>query len=428
MFFEFKIRNKKEEKRRGSFKFLGPTFFILLILITIFFIYDRTPSESIPSFYEEIKEEGDPVDQRAEVLESVNSQPISSRPNLINGLLEVTFTDILSGQAWLDEEKTDLYFDWTSASLFFPPSLKVQELPSNQVQGIVAQFFDVNKKEEKANSQDLVKILFPENDFKQIAVLENKEIIYLGLAQDNSFEIWEYNSQSKEKEMIFSQGTECPGYLALYLRKNGELFIFWASRYSLAYQINPEGLIQDLSDAFGWRLASNNPVFVNEYNGFIYIFNQKNGSIIRYNDQVSARLDQEFWFNYQPEFLGMEKNFLLVQVPGGDKKVYQIDDHGFDLRKKRQVVSEKVNFDVRSVGAAQIIKIDGSFEESRAQYFLSNDGGNSWQEAQPGQIVIFEDQSRANDLRWKIVIDPEKDVAPQTPYINSIGLKYWYRR
>jgi hypothetical protein len=426
MFLGFKIRNKKgAKKRRSNFKFLGPTFFILLILITIFFIYEKTSLENITPLYEENQEEVDPIDQRAEILESPSSPP---RQNLINNLLESTFTDILSGQAWLDKEKTDLYFDWTSESLFFPPFLDVQELSSNQVQEIIAQFFDANKKEEKKDSRGLVKSLFPEKNFQQTTILENKEIIYLGLAQQNSFEVWEYNSQSKEKKMILSQETEYPGYLALYLRENGELFVFWASRYSLAYQINSEGAIQDLSDAFGWRVASNNPIFINEYNDFIYIFNQKNGSIVRYNDQICARLDQEFWFNYQPEFLGMEKNFLLVQVPGGDKKVYQVDDYGFDLRKKRQVVSEKVNFEVRSVGAAQIIKIDGSFAESEVQYFLSNDGGNSWKETQPGKIVIFEDQQQANDLRWKIVIDPEKEVAPQTPYINSIGLKYWYRR
>jgi hypothetical protein len=427
MFFGFKIgRGKKRKERKSNFRFLGPTFFISLILITVFFVYEKTSSENPPFFSPE--KEKDPLDQRIEILNSSSVVTTSPRENVISSLLEATFTDILSGQAWLNEDETDLFFDWNSASLFFPPYLVVKELPPGQGQGIIAQFFDASKKEEKLNYNDLIKNLFPEKNFQQTVALENKGIVYLGLAQENFFEIWQYNSQAQEKTMIFSQKTEYPGYLALCLRKNGELFVFWASRYSLAYQINSKGAVQDLSDSFGWRVASNNSVLLSEHDDFIYILNQKNGSIVRYNNQVSANIEKDFWFNYQPEFLGMEKNFVLVQVPGGNKKVYQIDDYGFDLRKKRQVTSEKINFDVRNIGAAQISKIDGNFEQSKTQYFLSNDGGATWQETQLGEIVIFKNQDQANDLRWKILIDPKQEVSSQTPYINSINLKYWYRR
>ena len=98
------------------------------------------------------------------------------------------------------------------------------------------------------------------------------------------------------------------------------------------------------------------------------------------------------------------------------------------MQGTRQVVSKKVNFSVKNVGAAQISNLDAGVKNSDTKYFLSNDGGLNWEETIPGKIVIFENQDNANDLRWKIVITPDNGIAHETPYLSSINFKYWYRR
>ena len=120
--------------------------------------------------------------------------------------------------------------------------------------------------------------------------------------------------------------------------------------------------------------------------------------------------------------------YLMAGVPNGGTKIYEFKDRGFNLSGARQVVSKKVNFSVKNIGAAQISNLDAGVENSNTQYFLSNDGGLNWQETTPGQIVIFENQNDANDLRWKIVITPDNGIVRTTPYLSSINFKYWYRR
>jgi len=120
--------------------------------------------------------------------------------------------------------------------------------------------------------------------------------------------------------------------------------------------------------------------------------------------------------------------YLMAGVPNGGTKIYQFEDRGFNLQGMRQVVSKKVNFAVKNIGAAQISNLDAGVKNSDTKYFLSNDGGLNWEETIPGKIVIFENQDNANDLRWKIVITPDNGIAHETPYLSSINFKYWYRR
>jgi len=432
----FKAQKGKKKKRNEFFNYFNPVFVILVIIATGFFVYERTTHEHPVSF--PIEPESGTVEQQA-IKEIVKSEPIIKEPKrdipqetqrkLDNGLFTATFTDGFSSQAWLDVGQTDLYFDWTGTNLLFPISFVSQEVR-------VQDFPGLSQSSEEEKNDDILSLpriaeLITEKNPKQLTVVKTKDegAYIIGLAQEKAFEVWEYNLAKEETKLLLGKTAEYHGHLALLARSNG-VFVLWASYFTLGFEIDKTGVTEDLTDSFGWRISYDNPVKLYEIDGFVYILNE-NGSIIRYNNEISTRIDQEFWFTYQPESLEIIDGYLIASVPNGGTKIYQFEDRGFNLQGTRQVVSKKVNFAVKNVGAAQISNLDAGAENSNTQYFLSNDGGLNWQETTPGKIVIFADQDNANDLRWKVVITPVlggETSQRTTPYLSSIHFKYWYRR
>jgi len=434
---EFKKQGEKRgERKKENFRYFRPVFIILGVIAAGLFVYERTAKEPLVYFPVEpekveqkvVKEE---VESGPEIIKEPERNVVQApQKKLDNGLFTATFTDGFSSQAWLDVGQTDLYFDWTGTNLLFPISMTTQEISAQQALELNKIFTDRNEENDVLSLPEIAELVAKKNP-KQVVVVKvkNSNAYMIGLAQEKAFEVWEYDPIEKEVRLLLGKTAEYPGHLALLARDNC-VFVLWASYFTLGYEIDNNGVIKDLTSDFGWRVSSNNAVKLYEIDDFVYIVNE-DGSIIRYNDEISVRIDQEFWFTYQPESLKMADNYLIAKVPNGGEKIYQFKDRGFNLQGTRQVVSKKVNFAVKNIGAAQISSLDAGVENSNAQYFLSNDGGANWQETSPGQIVIFENQDNANDLRWKIVITPVlggETSQKKTPYLSSIHFKYWYRR
>ena len=431
-----KNRNKGQKKRKNkSFGYFNPVFVILGVIVAGFFAYERTAKEPLVSFpFEPEKvEQGvakEIVETEPVIKKSKKGSPQESQQKLDSGLFTATFTDGFSGQAWLDLGQTDLYFDWTSTNLLFPLSIATKELTAQDALRIKKLAISSDKNQEDILSLPKITELVTKKNPKQVVItdINGSNSYIIGLTQEKAFELWIYNPAEGDIRLLFGKITEYPGHLALLSRANGNIFVLWASYFTLGYEIDNDMRVKDLTDSFGWRISSNNSVKLYEIDGFVYILNE-DGSIIRYNDEINVRIDKEFWFTYKPNFLEIIGNsYLRAGVPNGATKTYQFKDSGFNLRGTRQVVSKKVNFSVKNIAAAEIRRLNAGVENSNTKYFLSNDGGLSWNETTPGQIVIFENQDNANDLRWKIVIDPDKDVSKTTPYLNSINFKYWLRR
>ena len=433
---KFKKQEYKRKKKNNFFRYFRPVFIILGVIAAGFFVYERTAYEPLISFpIEPEKVEQEVIKEEVESGPETIKEPernVAQAPQkkLDNGLFTATFTDGFSSQAWLDVGQTDLYFDWTGTNLLFPISMTTQEISAQQALELNKIFTDRNEEDSILSLPKIVELVAKKNP-KQVVVVKvkNSNAYMIGLAQEKAFEIWEYDPIEKEVKLLLGKTAEYTGHLALLARDNN-VFVLWASYFTLGYEIDNNGAIKDLTSDFGWRVSSNNAVKLYEIDDFVYIVNE-DGSIIRYNDEISVRIDQEFWFTYQPESLKMADNYLIAKVPNGGEKIYQFEDRGFNLQGARQVVSKKVNFAVKNIGAAQISNLDAGVENSDTKYFLSNDGGVSWQETSPGEIVIFENQDNANDLRWKIVITPAlggETLQKKTPYLSSIHFKYWYRR
>jgi len=414
---KLKKQTKKLKKRKkNNFRYFISIFIISAVIATGFFVYAQT------------------INKNPQILPIIEKPPLnnvqSHQQTLDGGLFSATFTDGFSSQAWLDVGQTDLYFDWTGTNLLFPLSITTKEITTQDPlisEELVQISTDKSQEDSILSLPEITELVIKKNP-KQVVItsINGSNSYMIGLTQEKAFEIWEYKTTEKNLKLLLGKTTEYAGHLAL-LSRHDNVFVLWASYFTLAYRIDDNNVVKDLSDSFGWRISSNNLVKLYEIDGFVYIVNE-GGSIIRYNDEINVSIDQEFWFTYQPESLEIIDNYLIAKVPKGGTKIYQFEDRGFNLQGTRQVVSKKVNFSVKNIGAAQISNIDAGVENSDTKYFLSNDGGLNWQETTPGQIVIFSNQDDANDLRWKIVITPDNGIAHETPYLSSIHFKYWHRR
>ena len=67
------------------------------------------------------------------------------------------------------------------------------------------------------------------------------------------------------------------------------------------------------------------------------------------------------------------------------------------------------------------LNIDGDINGGRAQYFLSNNGGLTWEEIVPGIRHNF--SSAGSDLRWKVTLYPALDFHT-SPVIRSLTIRY----
>ncbi|MDD5551085.1 MAG: hypothetical protein PHS34_07490 [Candidatus Omnitrophica bacterium] len=511
--------------------------------------------------------------------------------NSLSQYSSASFTDLFSGQAWLDTAQTDLYFDWTSENLLFPPVLDTEEVSAGDFltnfisekvssEGDLALFvgthrisqkkqlliwqikenhwskFDVStllninpestervdflniglsetpilgleKISSSSNwllfSQDpstgsgqannlkinILKITdsetnhpqielsaeksWPISSFKDIqiecgeknclvavnepltifkinttgdlTILENltkslKEknpdqvVISKGLSAENWLAVWSkkipresvsspsesafmYQCEINEikNETLNNKGlaftAEYPGRPSLLILKNKNIFLFWGSYFTQAYEITPQNKLIDLSGDFGWRISANKPFHLYQLSHSIYIKNEDR-SIIRWGGGTNVRIDPKFWFTFNPDFLKIvaypdntDSGYLIAGVPSGGTKIYQFNDLGFDLSKPRQVVSAKINFSVTEIKAAQITNLQGKTDSAQTEYWLSNDGGKNWEKAEIGKPVIF--KTTGNDLRYKIILTPDSGNSYVAPVLNSIYLWYWYK-
>ncbi|MDD3102476.1 MAG: hypothetical protein PHE59_05020 [Patescibacteria group bacterium] len=589
---------KKNSKKFRIKHFLLFFIFIILVLLAIILLAKNAQA---PGFFYNTEPQPE-TKSNPEPVKGTNSEPVEGAKNSLSEYSSATFSDSFSGQAWLDTTRTNLYFDWTSQNLIFPPVLDTEEVSAGDFlinfipekissEGDFALFvgthrisqkkqlliwqikenhwskFDVStllninpesaervdfstlglsdtasilglekitsssnwllfSQDPSTNTSavssvpngsgqannlkiDILKITDSETDhprieliaekswpissFKDIQIecgekncliaisepltifkvdtngslttLENltkslKEnnpdqvVISKGLSAENwlvvlskkiprqsasspseSAPLYQYEINEIKNETLNNKGitftAEYPGRPSLLILKNKNIFLFWGSYFTQAYEITPQNKLIDLSGDFGWRISANKPFHLYQLSHSIYIKNEDR-SIIRWGGGTNVRIDPKFWFTFNPDFLkiipypqNQDSGYLIAGVPSGGTKIYQFNDLGFDLSKPRQIVSAKINFSVTEIKAAQITNLQGKIDSAQTEYWLSNDGGKNWEKAEIGKPVIF--KTVGNDLRYKIILTPNSNDSYTVPVLNSIYLWYWYK-
>ena len=116
----------KKKKKDYLFFILLVLVVVLAILILVRILHKQKGAEIGPLKVDNKQEQ--PPKQPAEQIQPSISEV---KPNLETELGQyytASFVDSFSGQAWLDAEQTNFYFDWTSTNLLFPPVLKTKEI------------------------------------------------------------------------------------------------------------------------------------------------------------------------------------------------------------------------------------------------------------------------------------------------------------
>ncbi len=597
--------NTKNSKKFKKKHFLPVLTIFTAFFIILFAIILLTKNAQAPGFFyntesqSETKLSPEPVEGvNPEPVKKINPEPVEGADNSLSQYFSGTFGDLFSGQAWLDTTQTNLYFDFTSTNLFFPPVLDTKEVStgdfltnfipekvssesslvlfigthriSQKKQLLIwqmtrtntdrtqtnadmgrwskfdfstlglsdtAQIIDLKKITSSSNwllfSQkndnlkiNILKITDSETDHPQIdataekswpivsfkdiqiecgeknclgianepltvfkidatgdlTILENltkslKEknpdqvVVSKGLSAENWLMVWlkkvPRQSVSNPSESAFmyqfevdeikgetlnikglTLTAEYPGRPSLVVLKNKNIFLFWGSYFTQAYEIKPNGKIYDLSGDFGWRISANKPFHLYQLSHSIYIKNEDR-SIIRWGGGTNVKIDPKFWLTFNPDFLkiiptaqtctdGTQTNaenvsvsqqcdsgYLIAGVPSAGTKIYQFNDLGFDLSKPSQVVSANIDyFSVTEIKAAQI-GLQGKIDNTKIEYWLSNDGGKNWQQAETDKPTIF--KLKGNKLRYKIILTPDSSDSYTTPVLNSISLQCWYK-
>ena len=266
----------------------------------------------------------------------------------------------------------------------------------------------------------------------------SKEGWMIGMAKDKQISLfkstWGSSFQVDGVEEVFEKITEYDGVLSLFTKSDGNVFVLWSGYFAQAYEVSPDNSVKDLTGQFGWRISTGKDVKIFERGQFLYIIND-NKSVVRFDGNINVGLNDKIGFEYSPSFLEMifsnnqtnQEAFLISKVPGSGTKVYSLFDYGFDFNDAKQIASTKVNFNVNKINGARFDNLDFSANNSTINYFLSNNGGQTWIKTELGQKTKI--NTRGSDLRWKVAIIPSQEIDLNEPvYVRSIKLTYWYEK
>ena len=219
----------------------------------------------------------------------------------------VSFSDIFSGQAWLDNQQTNLFWDYSMMALTFEPKYKLRlngDCQNNQEQcQAIADFVLPKKSCLNSNCLELYEDSLNYNG-QQLNLPEKGEIVNLAFGLTNDrwliagvkkvsnqqyqplawwFDGYDFQSielpNSKNKTSL----TEYFGRLAIGVSKESAL-ILYSSYEGRAWQINNQE-IRDLSHLFGVRINNGGfwPKIISSGNGNAtnwYIFDQSGLNLV----------------------------------------------------------------------------------------------------------------------------------------------------
>lgn len=108
----------------------------------------------------------------------------------------------------------------------------------------------------------------------------------------------------------------------------------------------------------------------------------------------------------------------LSQYKLQDGKVYAADSS-----ISSRVVSQQMGYSSYNIGSAKLEVSDFTPAGGRIVYFLSNDNGQTWTEAQLGRFINFNTSGKI--MRWSAAIARSSQDAP-SPYIDSLTITFRY--
>lgn len=354
-----------------------------------------------------------------------------------DGLVSLNFYDSLSGNSWLDKEKTNAYHDFSVTGLFFKPIFEWKE----------------SEKELNFNENNINEILYKskieevlKNDFVNYTLENIDGLVLLGIVRKDGelykSEFWKYK---KDK---FIEVVDNPIFISEYEGKLGfggekeDYLVVYGAYEGQGIRIKDEVIKENFSNYLGIRVMSmgfypsvikvnlpgwfsGNAWYIWSKTGqkphLIKLFEDKNGKIIggiKFDNYIFI---EQGIVKTLFEKAGKGKLKAKLDFENNISKYYLFEDRGFDKSEKIQITSKNVNSYSEEPEVVKIKLLDFSPSGAKSKIYLSN--GNKWYRASLNEFLKMP-KGENNTLEWKVVLKPTWGKY-YSPYLGLVQIKYF---
>lgn len=397
---------------------------------------------------------------------------VEGRPNvvLVKPVEEQTFTgsfsDIFSGTAWIDEEKTTMYRDNAVGAFFFPPDFvwksagdaRVIEELKNETPAGELERTCLGKKclvmhetklflEEENKS---IPVLYPGSSDKKtirvaISALSSKWLVGVTQSEGGNFSVRIYRYNGSEFEDIYSDGRVAftspkEGFLGLGGTDN-EWIAFWSGYEGQALRVRFGGEPENISGFFGIRLMQGGflPLVTRvasreSVDWYVWGVGEGNPRMIKMFEALDGEIGgvidfTPFLFDeaatkITPRFEGtgtLSYPFIVrVDEKNGSTKWMRFEDKGFRFGRTELVTSKNIKTTGRFTRAASISPIRLFLGGGRAQFEVSADG-IGWMPVVLGKEALL--NTFQTGLYWRAQFELGENRR-LTPFFRGIHVDY----
>ncbi len=388
--------------------------------------------------------------------------------NLANGATvqeyHGSFSDIFSGVAWTDTERTTLSYDSVAMSYSYKPNIFVEDLGDCSIRTDDCLAIDNSLKTKSCLKGQCLEVKddrlfynqqekFPAGEEKisrfKIKIIGQRWLVagIISLANgDYQPTLWWFDGDNFDQiKLLLSNGQQPKtNYLGNFAisGQNDQVLVLYSDPFGLAWQINGQE-VRDISSYFNSRINNNG------FNPEIISFGQGNETIwyVFDRDQKQVKF-LKFWQNgtkwiegvrslaeFLPEGVSSlilklnstnQPEFLAKALLGNQKKLFKIKDQGFTALDDSVFVSKNLtthSLNKPNITRALISNLTGGWSGFEGQLSLSSDN-KKWKEVNVGQEIVF--SQTVNNLWWRLQVKANKNIY-SSPCLKMINIDY-YRR
>ncbi|KKL76524.1 hypothetical protein LCGC14_2044050, partial [marine sediment metagenome] len=380
-------------------------------------------------------------------------------------LVASSFTDLFSGDGWLNKNSTTLYQNRVTTVFTFPPEFEWQKIESTELPYGIDRF--VERREDGSDARclnnsclvqkelnlslDAYNVALPKSVRVEslvdvsIGALDTVWLIGTVEQKDNTFIGRAFYFNGRQFEEIFEE--DAP-FRSKYEGKIGfggsdeNFLVVYGAYEGMAYHIRKGKEPVDISRFFGIRVMRRGfqPVVVKSGSGedtawYVFSMTENNPKFIKLfqngTDEIVGVFDLTKSLFITPVksasfYLNKNVNTLNAKIMtlSSEEEFWEFTDKGFDKSETFEIVSVNINNYSAEVRRAAISGHDFSDRGTRVEFYLSNNG-EDWFQVELGEMFEFP-QKDGRQLLWRAEFIP--NGGPHTsPFLDSIRLDYWVR-
>lgn len=375
-----------------------------------------------------------------------------------------SFSDIFSGMAWSDTEKTTLSYDGVAMSYSYKPNIFIEDLGSCSARPedcltvnnsfkikncLNGQCLEIKNDRLFYNQQEKFPVDKEKISRLKIKVIGQRWLVagVVSLADgDYRPTLWWFDGNNFDQiKLLLSNGQQPKtNYLGNFAigSQNDQVLVLYSDPFGLAWQINGQE-VRDISSFFNSRINNNgfNPEIISfnqdgDVNWYIFDRDQKRPMFLKFWQNGTKWIEgSRSLTEFLPEgvsalILRLNSNnqpeFLAKVLLGNQEKLFKIKDQGFVALKDSVFVSKNLttyDLDKPDITRASISGLVGGWSGFEGQLSLSGDN-KLWKKVNIGQEVLF--SQTVDSLWWRLQIKANENIY-SSPCLKMVSIDY-YRR